>query len=223
MLSSPILMEDHPRVAPESPGDLFDATEIDEILSLRTLTLTAEEKDEARATDARAAEIIDRVENLPPAALGRLHGTIRTRRPVPVDAPDAASADPAERPWWEPGGDEAISPATDRVLVDGVAVARGSRVRLQPRRHGTDVHDMFLIGRSARVEAVLTDVDGSRYVAVSLEDDPGADLHGRHYHFAPEELSVIDAGPAAAGLAVADGDAGAAGLAVTDGDSGAAR
>lgn len=183
MLSAPILMEDHPRVSPESPGDLFDATEIDEILSLRTLTLTDEEKREARATDPRAAEIINRVETMTPEVLGRLHGTIRGRRPEP------AAAEPA---WWKPGGDDAIDPATDRVLVDGVPVARGGRVRLNPRRHGTDVHDMFLIGRTARVEAVLTDVDGSRYVAVSIEDDPGADLHGRHYHFMPEELTTLE-------------------------------
>lgn len=183
VLSAPILMEDHPRVSPESPGDLFDATEIDEILSLRTLTLTDEEKREARATDPRAAEIINRVETMPPEVLGRLHGTIRTQRPAAAE----------ERPaWWKPGGDDGIDPATDRVLVDGVPVARGGRVRLNPRKHGTDVHDMFLIGRTARVEAVLTDVDGSRYVAVSIEDDPGADLHGRHYHFTPEELSTLE-------------------------------
>jgi hypothetical protein len=83
MLSSPILMDyDYPQVSPESPGDLFDATEIDEILSLRTLTLTDEEKREARATDPRAAAIIDRVEEFPGEVLERLHGAIRSLRPV---------------------------------------------------------------------------------------------------------------------------------------------
>jgi hypothetical protein len=83
MLSSPILMDyDYPRVSPESPGDLFDATEIDEILSLRTLTLTDEEKREARATDPRAAAIIDRVEGFSPDVLERLHGAVRALRPV---------------------------------------------------------------------------------------------------------------------------------------------
>ena len=33
VLSSPIILYDYPQVAPESPGDLFDATEIDEILT----------------------------------------------------------------------------------------------------------------------------------------------------------------------------------------------
>jgi len=55
-LISPIILYDYPTIAPESPGDLFDGTEIDEILTLRTMTLTDEEKAEARATDERAPE-----------------------------------------------------------------------------------------------------------------------------------------------------------------------
>jgi hypothetical protein len=83
-LSSPILLYDHARIAPESPGDLHDAAEIDEILSLRTLTLTEEEKREARATDPRAAAIIDRVDMMPPEILSRLHGAVRSLGPEPV-------------------------------------------------------------------------------------------------------------------------------------------
>ncbi|MBL7495886.1 hypothetical protein I6A81_06320 [Frankia sp. CN7] len=92
VLSAPIILHDHPGVAPESPGDLFDATEIDEILSLRTLTLTEEEKREARATDPRAAEIIDRVELIPDDVFARLHGAVRSLRPVPVPVPAPAPA-----------------------------------------------------------------------------------------------------------------------------------
>jgi hypothetical protein len=83
VLSAPIILYDHPRIAPESPGDLHDATEIDEILSLRTLTLTDAEKREARATDARAARIIDRVDALPSEAFARLHGATRSLGPTP--------------------------------------------------------------------------------------------------------------------------------------------
>src|SRR5918999_5265055 len=82
VLSSPIIMYDHPQVAPESPGDLFDATEIDEILSLRTLTLTDEEKREARATDPRAAAIIERVDVILKEVFARLHGAVRSLEPV---------------------------------------------------------------------------------------------------------------------------------------------
>jgi hypothetical protein len=202
LLSSPIIMYDHPEVAPESPGDLHDATEIDEILSLRTLTLTEEEKREARATDPRAAAIVDRVDTLPPEVMERLHGAIRSLRPVAATTEAATEDEPDTfptpvAPWWDPGADASVSPTTDAVLVDGVPVAKGSRVRLRPRRHGTDPHDMFLDGRTARVEAVLLDVDDARHVAVTLEDDPGADLYqwyGRHYYFAPEELQPVPEG-----------------------------
>ena len=54
-LCAPIILEDDPKIAPESPGDFFDACEIDEILTLRTMTLTEDEKQLARATDARVS------------------------------------------------------------------------------------------------------------------------------------------------------------------------
>ncbi|MGH9121618.1 MAG: hypothetical protein ACRDYC_06685, partial [Acidimicrobiales bacterium] len=91
VLSSPIILSDHPEVAPESHGDLFDGTEIDEILSLRVLTLTDGEKMEARGTDPRAAEIIDRCDNLPPEIWDRLHGAVRMLRPLADDAPRGSS------------------------------------------------------------------------------------------------------------------------------------
>ena len=86
MLSSPVILYDHPEVAAESAGDLFDATEIDEILTLRTLTLTDAEKRQARATDSRAAELIDRLDDLPPEMLERMHGAIRYLRSAPAGA-----------------------------------------------------------------------------------------------------------------------------------------
>jgi hypothetical protein len=77
MLSSPIILYDYPRIAPESAGDLFDATEIDEILSLRILTLTDEEKEEMRRSGERERRMLERVESLTPEQLLRLHGAIR--------------------------------------------------------------------------------------------------------------------------------------------------
>lgn len=81
LLCSPIILSDHQQLAPESTVDLFDGTENDEILTLRTMVLTELEKAEARATDPRAAAIIDAVEGLPPEMLERLHGAIRSLRP----------------------------------------------------------------------------------------------------------------------------------------------
>jgi Ni,Fe-hydrogenase maturation factor len=80
MLLSPIALPEDPQVAPESPGDFFDATEIDELLALRVLTLTDEEKREAAATDPAAARILARCEGLGPEGLQALHGTIRSLR-----------------------------------------------------------------------------------------------------------------------------------------------
>jgi hypothetical protein len=77
LLSSPIILEDHPRIAPESPGDLFDGGEIDQMLVLNILSLTDDEKAEMRASDPRAREILDRTEALTPEEIMRLHGTIR--------------------------------------------------------------------------------------------------------------------------------------------------
>ena len=191
LLSSPIIMYDHPQVSPESPGDMFDATEIDEILSLRTLTLTEREKLEARATDSRAAAILDRVDAMPPEVMRRLHGAIRSPRPDP--APGEQPEPPAAPSWWDPAADRSVSPQTDTVEVDGVPVSRGSRVVLRPGVRSADVQDMFLRGRTARVEAVLLDVDGRRHLAVTLEDDPAAELHqwyGRYLYFSPDEVEV---------------------------------
>ncbi len=77
VLSSPIIVYDYPRIAPESAGDLFDATEIDEILSLRIMTLTDEEKAEVRRSDERARLLLERTESLSAEEMMRLHGTMR--------------------------------------------------------------------------------------------------------------------------------------------------
>ncbi|MEU0249056.1 hypothetical protein ABZ192_32975 [Streptomyces sp. NPDC006235] len=401
LLSAPIILPDHPQVAPESPGDLHDAAEIDEILTLRTMLLTDEEKREARATDPRAAAILDRVDTMPQEIFERLHGAIRSLTPTPAappapeaatptppapalagtavpttstpgpaapaasapgapasgaaasapsasggaaSAPSAAGATappsrvpratgsapsapggaapppsasvavasapaapalagtaapaasalgapasggaapapappalavpgaavpgasalgigapgasvavpgtsapgldapgtavpatstpgapapgtpargaaapappapattapappaatpptPANRPtWWQEAADDGLSPASDVVFVDGVPLGRGSRVRLRPRGRGADAQDMFLAGRTAEVAAVFHDVDGSVHLAVTLDDDPAAELHtwyGRFHYFRPDELEPL--GPA---------------------------
>jgi hypothetical protein len=196
MLSSPIILYDHPVVAPESPGDMFDATEIDEILSLRTMALTDQEKREARGTDPRAAAIIDRVDAMPADVLERLHGAVHyLRGPAGAGGPEPEPA-PEPVPWWDPGADASVSPATDSVRIGPVAVARGSQVRLRPGSRRADAQDMFLEGRLAEVQAVLTDVDDRPYLAVTLADDPAADLHqwhGRFLYFTPDEVEPVPA------------------------------
>jgi len=76
MLASPVILYDYPKVAPESAGDFFDGAEIDEILTLRILALSDQEKAEMRQCDERARRILDRVES-DPDHLARLHGAMR--------------------------------------------------------------------------------------------------------------------------------------------------
>jgi hypothetical protein len=230
MLSSPVILYDHAEIAAESAGQLFDSTEIDEILTLRTLTLTDDEKRAARATDPRAAELLDRLDHLPPEMIERMHGAIRYLNPAggpaggpaagpaavpewteppqaqpegyPGQAPQqrgAAAGDPAiagQAPWWDPGADSSVSPETDHVMIAGVRVARGSRVRMRPGARRADAQDLFLVGRTALVEAVLFDVDGHAHLALLPDDDPDADIHrgqGRFLYFAPDEVEPLGA------------------------------
>ncbi len=215
VLSAPVILYDHPQIAPESAGDLFDATEIDEILTLRTLALTDSEKQQARATDPRAAQLMDRLDDMPPEMLERMHGAIRYLKSAPagaaawaaatapaagperddgIDWPAPQVTDRPSVPWWDPGSDPSVSPETDGIVIDGVRVAAGSRVRMRPGTRRADAQDLFLVGRVARVEAVLHDVDGQVHLAVTPEDDPAADLqrnHGRFLYFAPDEVEPI--------------------------------
>ena len=87
MLASPIILYDYPQIAPESAGDLFDGTEIDEILSLRIMTLTDEEKQEIRQSDQRARQVLERTENMPAEQFMKLHGALRGLRPLGKDTP----------------------------------------------------------------------------------------------------------------------------------------
>jgi hypothetical protein len=80
LLCSPIILYDYPQIAPESAGDFYDATEMDEMLTLRVMTLTESEKKEMRLGDDRVCELLDRTEQSAREQLLRTHGTIRTVR-----------------------------------------------------------------------------------------------------------------------------------------------
>jgi len=103
LVSSPIIVSDFPEIAPESPGDLYDMTEIDELLALRILTLTEQEKAEMRASDPRARELLERTEGLSPDDLLALHG--RTTLP-------------GERARFRPGDRVRISPRAGGDVLD---------------------------------------------------------------------------------------------------------
>jgi hypothetical protein len=162
VLAAPIILYDHPQIAPESQSDLCDATEIDEILTLRTLALTEDEKVQARATDPRAAAIVDHAARLPVEHWEKLHGAVRDLH-------------------------------RGEMVPRSCGVTRGSRVRLRPDRR-TDAQDLLFAGCTATVEAVVHDVDGRSFVAVTLDDDPAADLHrwyGRFHYYGLDEIEPI--------------------------------
>ena len=207
MLSSPIILYDHAQVAEQSSSTFFDALEVDELLSLRTMTLSEEEKREMRGTDPRTAALLDEVESISPDLWDRLHGTVRyldgmtgagnaaSARGTPEAAGVAGTAGVADEvPWWDPGADAGVDPESDTVLVGSVDVGRGTRVVLRPGARRADAFDMFLAGREATVAAVFHDVDEGVHLAVTVDDDPGADLkdsHGRYLYFAPDEVEPL--------------------------------
>ena len=154
MLASPIILPDRPEIAPQSPGDFFDGTEMDEMLTLRVLTMTDAEKREASAADPRIAALLERTEALGLEATARLHGVVKTSWP-----------------------------------------REGTRVRLHPGKHA-DAFDTILAGRLATVAKVERDLEGQIFCAVTIDDDPGADLGvagmpGHRFFFRPDELEVI--------------------------------
>ena len=123
MLSSPIILYDYPRIAPESPGALGDGTEIDEILTLRVMTMTDAEKEEMRNVDGFARRILERTESLGQEDLMKMHGTLRD-----VHFPGGDLFDENSR--------------LDSVSVQGVRLETGDRVRICPKsRAGRYRHD----------------------------------------------------------------------------------
>ena len=204
LLISPIILYDHPEIAEQSEGALYDSTEIDEILWVGVMTMTDEEKAEARATDPLAAALIDRCDAMSPEAMQQLHGILRNPHagsPRGFDELDEQMRSAGLIPeipegvdWWDPLADNAVRPDLDAVLVNGVRVAAGSRVRLRPNRRA-DAQDIFFTGKSARVTSVHEDVDGQQYVGVIVEDDPDVEMpeaYGRYLYFAPDEVEPLE-------------------------------
>lgn len=160
LIASPIILYDHPKIAPESQGDFFDACEIDELLVLRTSTLTEAEKREMRGTDPRTDAILRRVEEMTPEEMALLHGAIRQG----------------------PGREGKGLPAP------------GEKVRVVGGKRRTDAQDMLFVGCVATVERHMEDVNGDVFLAVTLDDDPGADLHrgkGRYWYYYPDEVEAL--------------------------------
>ncbi len=179
MLSSPIILYDYPQIAPESPGDLFDGLEIDEILTLRVMAMSDAEKIEMRQVDEEARKILERTENMSSDHLLKMHGVMRSVRSSNED-------------FFNP------STRLESATVGGVQVKAGDRVRICPKKRA-DVMDMALEGKIGVIEAVEQDVEGGVQLALVLEDDPGRDLGmmrqpGHRFFYATDEVEPVKEG-----------------------------
>jgi hypothetical protein len=209
MLSAPIILYDYPQLAPESPGDLFDATEIDEILTLRIMTLTDQEKQLAQSVDERTRTLLQRTESLARQQLAGLHGAVRSLTPLPSPLCGAgispgicqASETPApQESAGEPAGMDPFDkrPTLASVRIRGVEVRPGDRVWLRPRAGG-DILDLALKDKTATIESIEQDMEDRIYLAVVVEDDPGSDFGrqrqpGHRFFFQPEEVLPLGGG-----------------------------
>jgi hypothetical protein len=168
VLAAAIVLPDHPQLAADSKGDLFDGTEIEEALLLHVHALSEGERDSIEDQDPAVREMVARAAATTPEDLFRLHA-------VMTPAPDEPANQPGEA----------------EVEVDGRLFKRGGKVVLRP--HGTDLHDAILDGRLATVERIYVDMDDDVHLGVTVDDDPGRDVmrsSGRYTFFKPDEVEL---------------------------------
>ena len=182
VLGAAIVLPEHPRLAPESLGGLFDSTEIEEALLLHVHALSDGERAEIERQDPAVREMIARASSASPDDIIALHGRVQVRDPV------------SREPPAEPPG--LTDPrAGDTVLdVDGQTFRRGGKVVIRPGPDA-DVHARMLDGRTATIERIFTDYDGKTHLGVTIDDDPGQELMretGRYLFFFAPEVEVIE-------------------------------
>ena len=178
LLSSPIILYDYPQIAPESAGDLCDGTEIDEILTLRVLTMTDAEKSEMRNVDAYARRILERTESLRGDELLKMHGAMRDTN--------------------FPGSFFDENTRLEHVCVRGVPLTAGDRIRIRPKNRA-DAMDLMLAGKTGLIEAIEQDAEGRVHLAIVLEEDPGRDLGmmrqpGHRFFYGLDEVEPLEEG-----------------------------
>jgi hypothetical protein len=178
LLGAAIVLPDHPQLAPQSRGSLFDNTEIEEALLLHVHALSHAEREEIQRGDPTVRAMIDRALTSTPEEIMQLHAVMH---PTEHRA-DARQAPVPPRPREQP--------ATEReAVVDGIVIRLGDQVvlRLDDR---IDTYDRMLDGRTATIERIYLDYDDRTHFGVTIDDDPGQLLmreSGRfHFFFAGE-------------------------------------
>jgi hypothetical protein len=185
VLGAAIVLPEHPRLAPESLGGLFDSTEIEEALLLHVQALSDGERAEIERQDPAVREMIARASSAGPEDIAALHGRVELR--------ERAGPETTEPPREPPG--LADPRAGDTVLdVDGQTFRRGGKVVIRPGADA-DVHARMLDGRTATIERIFTDYDGRAHLGLTIDDDPGQELMrdtGRYLYFFAPELEVVE-------------------------------
>jgi hypothetical protein len=174
VLGAAIFLPDHPRMAPESLGNLFDNTEIEEALLLHVKTLSEAERAAISEQDPAVREMLARADAATPTEIGALHGRLELLDPDP---------------GAEPGHP---NPGEDEVRVGGRTFRKGGKVVLRP---GTerDVYDRMLDGRTATIERIYLDYDDAVHIAVTVDGSAEQELFretGRYLFFKADELEV---------------------------------
>jgi hypothetical protein len=182
VLGAAIVLPDHPEIAPESRGGLFDSTEIEEALLLHVQALSDAEREEIESQDPAVREMIARAAAATPEEIVALHGRVTVRDPHTTEPPA------------EPPGLADPRAGEETADVDGVTFRRGAAVVIRPRPDA-DLHARMLDGRTATIERIFTAYDGRTHLGVTIDDDPGQELMrdtGRYLFFFAEEVEVME-------------------------------
>jgi hypothetical protein len=183
VLGAAIVLPDHPRIAPESRGSLFDATEIEEALLLHVQALSDGERAEIADADPAVREMLERAAAVTPRELASLHGRVTLRDPETTSPPQPP-------PWLEDP-----SAGEQSAEVEGTVYRRGGRVRIQPGADA-DLQARMLTGRTATIERIFVDDADRVHLGVTIDGDPGQDLlreTNRLLFFFVPEVEVLDA------------------------------
>jgi hypothetical protein len=182
VVGAAIVLPDHPQIAPESRGGLFDSTEIEEALLLHVHALSDAEREEIERQDPAVREMVARAAAATPGEIIALHGRVTLRDPETNEPP------------IEPPGLTDPRSGEDIAQVDGVTFRRGGKVVIRPGIDA-DLHARMLEGRVATIERIFTDYDGKTHLGVTIDDDPGQELMrdtGRYLFFFAPEVEVIE-------------------------------
>jgi hypothetical protein len=182
MLGAAIILPDHPQIAPESRGGLFDSTEIEEALLLHVQVLSDDERAEIERHDPAVREMIARAAAATPADIVALHGRVTVRDPETREPPS------------EPPGLLDPRAGETAVQVEGKSFRQGGKVVIRPGADA-DLEARMLSGRTATIERIFTDYDGRTHLGLTIDGDPGQELMrdtGRYRYFFAPEVEVID-------------------------------